>query len=487
MKSKSVVALCLAVTLALVLGITSMAQTPEEKKLKPVSTRTEKKPTDPNKPPIRIAELGGMNFPLCVGGWRAVTIAVDEINETGGLLGGRRIELLGPYNTEARPEEAIKCYEKAVWTDKADFIIDGMLDDSSAACMARVAETDVITLGNWVSTVACYDKVWQDYDKYKNWFGGVANDWGLVEGIADFVENFLKKELGWKSIVIFREDLVWTEGCADFCYEEFPKIGIEVKGDVVFPLDTVDFAPYFDRCVKSGADGMVVFLAAVASVPASQYMKLEIPMAMAGVNTDAAIWEFYKDTGGSDCGAAQWSCFAGKQSEKTLTFMDTYWHRYNTRPRLPEHCGFDGYTNIMVLADAIERAGTIESDAVIKELERSYEIWYDWPWYPGGWFGMKRPPSPDAVPERYRRPAYDPAVDGPWPGHQSVAPHVWSVPELVRWGQWQSRSEVDFSRSKTLQWQKEHFPEDYGIFVCVWPPEFADGEWKLPPWMRKEK
>jgi len=431
--------------------------------------------------PIRIAFLGGMNFPLCVGGWRSSEIAVEEINEKGGIL-GRPVELIGPYDDQARPEDAIKLYEKAVWTDKVDFVIDGMLDDSSAACMERVAQTDVITLGSWVSTIACYDKVWQDYDKYKNWFGGVAQDWGLVLGIRDYVENFLGKKLGWKSVVIFREDLIWTDGCAEYCYEEFPKIGMEVKGDVVFPIDTVDYAPVFDQCIKSKADGIICFLAAVATVPLAHYMKLEVPMVIAGVNTDAAMYEFYEDSGGSLGACAQWGCFAGQQSPKTRTFMDKYWHKYKGRPRLPEHCGFDAYTNLHVLAEAVERAGTLKSDAVIKELERTYdEFYYEWPWFPGGWFGMERPASPDAVPERYRRPAYS----GSWEGlNASVAPHVWGIPEMVRWGQWQEASQVKpVGDTWTLDWQAKNFPKDHGRFVCTWPPEFVDGEFQLPPWM----
>jgi branched-chain amino acid transport system substrate-binding protein len=392
--------------------------------------------------PIKIGYMGAMNFDLSVGGWRALEIGVDEINEAGGVL-GRPLQLVGPYSDEGRPEEAIKVYEKLVWTDEVDFVIEGLLDDSSVAIMERVSQTDVITIGSWVSTIECYDKPWQDYEKYKNWFGGVSQDWGLVLSIKDFVENFLKKEHGWTSAVIFREDLVWTEGAAEFCYDEFPPIGVDIKGDVVFPIDTVDFAPLFDQCIKSGADGIICFLAAVATVPLAHYMKLEVPMLMAGVNTDAGMFEFYENSGGSTGAAAQYTSFPGKQSDRTLAFMDKFWKKYNTRPRIPEHCGFDAYTELYVLADAIERAGTIKSDPVIKELERTYdEFWSDWPWHPGGWFGLERPASPSQVPERYRRDPYKGRWDEADAWDASVAPHVWGIPEMVRWGEWQKNAEI---------------------------------------------
>ena len=430
--------------------------------------------------PIRIGYMGAMNFPLSVGGWRALEIGVEEINEAGGVL-GRPIQLVGPYSDEGRPEEAIKVYEKLIWTDKVDFVIEGLLDDSSVAIMERVSQTDVVTIGSWVSTIACYDKVWQDYDKYKNWFGGVCQDWGLVLSIKDFVEYFLKDKLGCKSAVVFREDLIWTEGCAEFCYDEFPNIGIDIKDDVVFPIDTVDYAPVFDQAVKSKADGMICFLAAVATVPLAQYMKLEVPMVMAGVNTDAGMYEFYEDSGGSTGAAAQYTCFPGKHSQKSLAFMDKFWTRYNSRPRLPEHCGFDAYTELYVLADAINRAGSLKSDKVIAELERTYdEFYYDWPWHPGGWCGMERPASPSNVPERFRRDAYkgDWSKADAWDA--SVAPHVWGIPEMVRWGEWQQDPKI---QGPTLEWQDKNFPKSYGRMVGVWPPEFADGEFMGPPWI----
>jgi len=431
--------------------------------------------------PIKIGYMGSMCYPLSIGGWRALEIGVDEINEAGGVL-GRPLQLVGPYSDEGSPEEAIKVYEKLIWTDKVDFVIEGLLDDSSVAIMSRVAQTDVITIGSWVSTIECYDKVWQDYGKYKNWFGGVAQDWGLVLSIKDFVQNCLAKQLGWKSVVIFREDLVWTKGCAEYSYDQFPSIGIDIKADVVFPIDTVDYAPLYDQCIKSGADGIICFLAAVATAPLAQYMKLKVPMVMAGVNTDAGTFEIYKDTGGFTGCAAQYACFPGNQSPKTLSFMDKYWKKYNTRPRLPEHCGFDAYTEIHVLADAINRAGTIKSDAVINELERTYDedLYSEWPWHPGGWFGMERPAAPKQIPKRYRRGPYK----GPWDKAEawdaSMAPHVWGVPELVRWGEWQLNPKIV---GDNLRWQFKNFPQDYAKMVSVWPPEYADGRFQGPHWV----
>lgn len=120
-----------------------------------------------------------------------------------------------------------------------------------------------------------------------------------------------------------------------------------------------------------------------------------------------------------------------------------------------------------LINDACERAETIESDAVIGELERTYgEFFCDWDAFPGGWFGMHRAVAPDVVPQKVRE--LYPAYDGPWEG-QIVSPHEWGFPELIRWIQWQAPDE----------------PGGYGKVVCIWPQEYADGVFILPPWITK--
>jgi branched-chain amino acid transport system substrate-binding protein len=334
--------------------------------------------------------------------------------------------------------------------------------------MPSVAETNVITIGTWTTTVQCYDKVWQDYDHYKNWFGTNTNDWGLAQNCLYFLKEFVVDKLHAHKIVLFREDLVWTYGVKDYLYEECPKIGVEVVGDVVFPIDTADFTPFYHKCETSGADVIFMLLAAVSSVPLAQYSKLQVSLPMLGINPDVGKYELWADTGGGCEGvAAQYGLYPGKQSPRIQAFLKKWWDKYGTRPRQPTHPGFGAYQAMWLIHDACERAGTIESDAVIKELERTYgEFFCDWSPTPGGWFGLHRPEPPDVVPESIRK-KY-PAYDGPWEG-QAVAPHTWGFPELIRW----------------IQWQKPEEPGGYGKCVCIWPPEFADGNFTLPSWLQK--
>ena len=202
------------------------------------------------KPPaeeaIKVGYFGPMDYDFGKSGYRGLEIAVEEINEAGGIL-GRPLKIIGPVNTEMSCEEAVKIYRNLVWVEECDFILDGLSDDEEAAIMPTVAETDIITIGTWTTTIECYDKVWQDYDKYKNWFGTNLNDWGLAQNCLYVMKDIVIDELGAKKIVLLREDLIWTYGVRDFLYEECPKMGLEVVDDVVFPLDTMDFTPFYQN------------------------------------------------------------------------------------------------------------------------------------------------------------------------------------------------------------------------------------------------
>jgi hypothetical protein len=51
---------------------------------------------------------------------------------------------------------------------------------------------------------------------------------------------------------------------------------------------------------------------------------------------------------------------------------------------------------------------------------------------------------------------------------------------MVRWGQWQNNPKI---RGWNLQWQEKNFPKGTGKLVGIYPPELADGNFQLPPWM----
>ena len=114
----------------------------------------------------------------------------------------------------------------------------------------------------------------------------------------------------------------------------------------------------------------------------------------------------------------------------TMKFYDAYTKRWNVEP---EGLGCSSsYMAVYVLRDAIERAGTLDSDKVVPELEKTDVM---------GVYGRLR---------------FDPKSHQVIPGLDPKEGAVGSI----------------------LQWQA-------GKRIVVFPKSIATGEIKLPPWMNK--
>ena len=69
-----------------------------------------------------------------------------------------------------------------------------------------------------------------------------------------------------------------------------------------YDINTVDFAPIFAKAQESGADFIYLIASVNAQVVSSQYVKLQVPMGMTGVNVAALGQEYWEDTGGAGGG-----------------------------------------------------------------------------------------------------------------------------------------------------------------------------------------
>jgi branched-chain amino acid transport system substrate-binding protein len=107
----------------------------------------------------------------------------------------------------------------------------------------------------------------------------------------------------------------------------------------------------------------------VGVVYARQWGELEIPAASAGVNVEAQGGGFWEATGGK--GEYELTVnFAARVAitGKTIPFYDRFVEKFGEMPIFTAAGTHDA---IFILKEAIERADTLDSDAVIVELEKT--------------------------------------------------------------------------------------------------------------------
>jgi len=98
----------------------------------------------------------------------------------------------------------------------------------------------------------------------------------------------------------------------------------------------------------------------------SQWSELEIPAASVGINVEAQKGDFLEVTGGYGAYETTLNTYARVEiTDETIDFFDTFIDKFGEIPIYTAGT----YDAIRVLKDAIERAGTLDSDDVVTALE----------------------------------------------------------------------------------------------------------------------
>ena len=388
---------------------------------------------------------------------RGAEIAVEELNAKGGVLGGRMIKLV-TADTREDVTEGIKAYEYLAETEKVDFIISGSIDDVSLGWLPRMVEYKIPTLDTWTSYIGIIDKVVNEYDKHKMYFMNVASDEALATLYIDFGKDVLAKQMGWKKVIILQEDTAFGGAINGLVKDVLaPEAGIEVVDTIVYDVNTVDFAPIFNKAANSGADFMYSISSVKGQVISSQYVKLQVPLAMTGVNVGAMGQEYWDDTGGAGGGISSLSPLPSvgfDLDDQSQAFVDTYKAKYGSdRPVFPHFNGFNAYHGLKQAMAAAEKAGGFKPlDGWVKAMEnedviikKDGKMWLRYGfWKPG-----------EIEPRTKREYTHNIKFD-------ITPPFDDGAPSMV-----------------VIQWYED------GTNAVVYPPKFATGKFQIPSWVKK--
>lgn len=404
---------------------------------------------------IKVGFIGALASDAGRSTLRGAQIAIDELNAAGGALGGQKIVLI-EADTGEDVTEGIKAYEYLAETAEVDFIISGSIDDVSLGWLPRMVEFQIPTLDTWTSYIGIIDKLVEDYDTYKPYFMNVASDEALATLYVDFGKDILAKKMGWNSVIILQEDTAFGGAINGLVSQLLaPEANIEVVDTIVYDVATVDFSPIFNRAVDSGADFIYIIASVNSQVVSSQYVKLQVPLAMTGVNVSALGQEYWEDTGGAGGGISTLSPVPSvgfPLDPASKAFADKYVAEYgNVRPKFPHFNGFNAYHGLKQAFAAAEDAGGFNNDswvtAMLKQdmvLEKDGQMWlrYGW-WQPG-----------EVEPRTGRTYPHNIKFD-------ITAPYDDGAPSMV-----------------VIQWYED------GTNAVVYPPKFATGEFQLPSWVK---
>lgn len=288
-----------------------------------------------------------------------MNVALKEINRTGGLL-GRPVEMLTEDN-QMKPEIAVQKLKKMILSDKCDVIFTG---GSSAVALAI---SQAMTRYKKIFVVnGCYavDLTGEHFNPY--FFRTDANYVTMPKAMAMAMGK--KKEF--KKVYMINQDYSAGHDAADY-YERFIKEiapETQIVGKDFHPMFNKDFGPYISKIKASGPDyvftnnwatDLIQFLIQGRSlglkVPVAGLLQGDVN-ALAALPGDEAVGNFGVLT-----------FYLGLDTPEAKKFED--WFYEKSGGAWPVEQSWLSYKGMMLYAEAVKKAGSIETDRVIKAFE----------------------------------------------------------------------------------------------------------------------
>jgi len=381
-------------------------------------------------------------------GWdaeRAIRLAVEEINAKGGVnVGGSfrplKVEVMDTRDLEpgVPVSEALLAVEKLILEKKADFILGGPVRSEAAlAAMPLLSKHKKVSiLSTGVLTPKYHALIEEQYDKYKYCFRIHGEAKWLVKEILTCLGE-IKAAYGLDKLMIMVQDVAHARAAGKILGDLAAKSGWTVTGTEIYPTGTTDFSMGLIKAIKTESQVLSLWMdMPESSILLKQWYDMKVPALPFGSTLSAAEQPgFWKATEGKGEFCLANVVNAGNApsdaTEWTMKFYNAYTARWNIEP---EGLGSSSsYTAVYALKEAIERAKSLDSDAVVIALEQTDMV------------------SP------YGRIRFTPK------GHQvipSLTPEEGAVGSI-------------------FQWQAEKR-------VVVFPKSIAKGTIQLPPWMKKK-
>lgn len=334
---------------------------------------------------FRIGFMGNLSAPFSLSAEAAAKLAVEEINEAGGILG--RPARLFIEDTAGEIPKGIEVYKKLVMHNRVNAVIVADKVEMGVAGMQIGAELFREFPHIMFSTIGSGDAIWHhvrdNYDRFRFGFQTyyfVSSHYLEILG-GQLLPEFYRKAVGAKKIAILYEDMEWTRplrrglpGVSPPLKEVYENLGFEVVYEATLSLDQQVFSSIFERIARSGAD---IIDGVVGYIDQASFIKQwadsparDIPWFFwGGLAGMPMAWNM---TEGVIAGGSIGSSFVRVPiTEKTIPFMDNMIQKYGVGPIFGSHTTYD---TIFGYRKAVEQAGSAgDIDKIISALENVRE------------------------------------------------------------------------------------------------------------------
>ena len=314
-------------------------------------------------------------------------LAIEHLNGGGGLVGkiptlnGKGVlgkKIVYKYaDTQTQPNPAVQAQTQFITQNKA-IMITGCVSSAEAIALEKLAQRYKVL--NMVGCSGANETTGVDCQRYA--FRSQPSAYMAARALAPVLGKELGKNL--KSIFLV-PDYAYGHSVEHSTGEFTAKeLGWKSLGSQVCPLGTTDYSSYLLNIANSGADVFVnvAFGAdAVASCKQAKQFGILEKMKMVVPNISAfQAKELGAEIMQGVYGTLDFWWTLAETNPMAKLFVDSFDAKFKYKPSWPAHIA---YTQMIVWADAVERAKSFNPHLVIKALEEGHklsmplgEIWY---------------------------------------------------------------------------------------------------------------
>jgi branched-chain amino acid transport system substrate-binding protein len=255
------------------------------------------------KPAVKVALVAATSGGSALSGEaikRGLTVAIDEINGRGGVLGGAKLELV-IRDEEGNPSKGVTAARDVIEREKAVAVFGGLHSPVGLAMLPVFHELKVPYVGTWAAAT----------NITRN--GRTPNFMFRVSANDDIVDHFLAKhvveKLGKKRPGVILENTPWGASNQEGLTKWLGRMGAPAVGFEKFNWNDPDMSPQLLRLRNGGADAIVM----VANAPEGA----QVVKSRAKIGWDVPTVSHWGISGG------RFSELTGELSE-SVVFVQTY-------------------------------------------------------------------------------------------------------------------------------------------------------------------
>jgi branched-chain amino acid transport system substrate-binding protein len=188
---------------------------------------------------------------------------------------------------------------------------------------------------------------------------------------------FLKARYGFDKVYFVHQDVAWAKGTIGGLSKVTEAAGWKILGADAYPTGARDFSSSLTKAKAAGAQVVVpLFDMPESGVLVKQARSMKVPALVSGFISPAApgtAWTTFK---GDIDGLVNFLFEPGAiplPTPRSRAFTEGYAKLYGAeaRDKLSGHGPGPSYDSVYVLAQAIERAGSLDPDAIVAQLEKT--------------------------------------------------------------------------------------------------------------------